>query len=565
MENNAKIKRSIYKRLKDFNLSFIIILGFLIFSVLWLLELAYNTKEVYNAIKTSYAQINKAVLDHSQVPNLLEVMQKYGYNTVKIEEGIKSKNSETMAQELRDFAKYMQNHESEFIRKRFNSFLIIVFIIFTLILLQFMFSIIIEKSIFSFGQKTFQTFESVVKNMYIEKIPTIPEAKFREEDYINELIKESNLRIDLIDYFRLLPYLDTVATIEEYINLVGKEVCSFFKSQRFSIALISGEEVIAETAFFVEPNQPIFLDKGFKQNLSETSLGKMIKDEMKYRIIGDLRKKEGSLSSEEIVKEGFLSNLTVPAIVNGKTIGFFFLASKKINAFNEEDGKLFYRLSLILSPYLYHTLSMQSIVANFGDSLIDLSEFRDNETGNHIKRVALYSKILTEGLELEPRLVREIYQFSPLHDIGKVGIPDRILLKPGKLDDNEWKIMKTHVIIGVKILEGFVQRSKGIMTERALRTAINIVSDHHEKWDGSGYPFEKKGEKISIEGRIVAVADVFDALTTRRPYKKAFSFEESLNIIKESSGKHFDPVVVQVFLKNIDKIYAVYNELKDSE
>ena len=559
MENNAKIKRSIYKRLKDFNLSFIIILGFLIFSVLWLIALAYNTKEVYNAIKTSYAQINKAVLDHSQVPNLLEVMQKYGYNTVKIEEGIKSKNSETIAQELRNFAKYMQNHESEFIRKRFNSFLIIVFIIFTLILLQFMFSIIIEKSIFSFGQKTFQTFESVVKNMYIEKIPTVPEAKFREEDYINELINEANLRIDLIDYFRLLPYLDTVNTIEEYINLVGKEVCSFFKSQRFSIALISGEEVIAETAFFVEPNQPIFLDKGFKQNLSKTSLGKMIKDEMKYRIIGDLRKKEGSLSSEKIVKEGFLSNLTVPAIVNGKTIGFFFLASKKINAFNEEDGKLFYRLSLTLSPYLYHTLSMQSIVANFGDSLIDLSEFRDNETGTHIKRVALYSKILAEGMELEPRLVREIYQFSPLHDIGKVGIPDRILLKPGKLDDNEWKIMKTHVIIGVKILEGFVQRSKGIMTERALRTAINIVSDHHEKWDGSGYPFEKKGEKISTEGRILAVADVFDALTTRRPYKKAFSFEESLNIIKESSGKYFDPVVVQVFLKNIDKIYTVYN------
>jgi len=559
MENNAKIKRSIYKRLKDFNLSFIIILGFLIFSVLWLIALAYNTKEVYNAIKTSYAQINKAVLDHSQVPNLLEVMQKYGYNTVKIEEGIKSKNSETIAQELRNFAKYMQNHESEFIRKRFNSFLIIVFIIFTLILLQFMFSIIIEKSIFSFGQKTFQTFESVVKNMYIEKIPTVPEAKFREEDYINELINEANLRIDLIDYFRLLPYLDTVNTIEEYINLVGKAICSFFKSQRFSIALISGEEVIAETAFFVEPNQPIFLDKGFKQNLSKTSLGKMIKDEMKYRIIGDLRKKEGSLSSEKIVKEGFLSNLTVPAIVNGKTIGFFFLASKKINAFNEEDGKLFYRLSLTLSPYLYHTLSMQSIVANFGDSLIDLSEFRDNETGTHIKRVALYSKILAEGMELEPRLVREIYQFSPLHDIGKVGIPDRILLKPGKLDDNEWKIMKTHVIIGVKILEGFVQRSKGIMTERALRTAINIVSDHHEKWDGSGYPFEKKGEKISTEGRILAVADVFDALTTRRPYKKAFSFEESLNIIKESSGKHFDPVVVQVFLKNRDKIYTVYN------
>jgi len=168
------------------------------------------------------------------------------------------------------------------------------------------------------------------------------------------------------------------------------------------------------------------------------------------------------------------------------------------------------------------------------------AEYRDNQTGLHIERMSGISKLLAieAGLLDEP-LVELIFNASPMHDIGKIGIPDRILLKPGKLDKDEFEIMKTHAEIGGKILDG---HSSDLMV-----MAKEIAISHHEKWDGSGYPNGLSGEDIPLSGRIVAIADVFDALTSVRPYKKSWSNEDALAEINNSAGKHFDPTLVEHF------------------
>jgi putative two-component system response regulator len=167
------------------------------------------------------------------------------------------------------------------------------------------------------------------------------------------------------------------------------------------------------------------------------------------------------------------------------------------------------------------------------------SEYRDNETSAHVKRMSHYAALIAQKMGLTKKTVEAILYAAPMHDIGKIGIPDKILLKPGKLDPEEWELMKTHTTIGAEILKG---SSIGF-----VRMGEIIALTHHEKWDGSGYPKGLKGRKIPLVGRIVALADVFDALTSKRPYKDALSVEASNQIILEERGRHFDPVVVDAF------------------
>ncbi|WP_244536938.1 HD domain-containing phosphohydrolase [Methylobacterium brachiatum] len=166
-------------------------------------------------------------------------------------------------------------------------------------------------------------------------------------------------------------------------------------------------------------------------------------------------------------------------------------------------------------------------------------EYRDNDTGDHTWRVARYSQIVAEALGLPAEVCRNLYLAAPLHDVGKVAIPDGILLKPGRLDPDEFALIKTHATIGQRILGG--------STSELIRLAAEIAEAHHEKWDGSGYPKGLAGPQIPLSARIVAVADVFDALTTQRPYKEAMPFEAALDCIRADSGRHFDPACVEAF------------------
>ena len=185
----------------------------------------------------------------------------------------------------------------------------------------------------------------------------------------------------------------------------------------------------------------------------------------------------------------------------------------------------------------------------------EIGECRSSETGQHVKRVAEYSKLLAIKIGLDEKDVNRLFMSSPMHDIGKVGIPDSILNKNGKLDSSEWEVMKTHAQIGYEILR---------TSKREILQAAAIVSyTHHERWDGSGYPLGLKGEDIHIFGRITAIADVFDALTSERVYKKAWPLEDVLKLFNEEKGKHFDPNLIDVFMNNLDEILEIKEKFKD--
>ncbi len=186
------------------------------------------------------------------------------------------------------------------------------------------------------------------------------------------------------------------------------------------------------------------------------------------------------------------------------------------------------------------TLELQQAKQEILKLLGKASEYRDDMTGQHTQRVGRLSGLIAEQLGIEPRHVELIRMAAPLHDIGKIGIPDEILLKPGRFEPHEFDRMKQHTMIGASILEG------SYFT--VLKLAGVIAQFHHEKWDGSGYPFGLQGVAIPIEARIVALADFYDALTHERPYKKAWSHQEALDEIVRQRGLHFDPAIVDVFV-----------------
>ena len=179
------------------------------------------------------------------------------------------------------------------------------------------------------------------------------------------------------------------------------------------------------------------------------------------------------------------------------------------------------------------------------------AEYKDEDTGAHVQRMSHYSSAIARGMGLDNEFVEQILWAAPMHDIGKIGIPDRVLQKPAKLDDEEWVIMRSHTTIGAEILKD--------ASADFIILAADIAISHHEKWNGSGYPKAVKGSDIPLGGRIVALADVFDALTSERPYKKPFPLEKALAIIKEGHGSHFDPQVVDAFFAIEDEIKAELN------
>lgn len=189
------------------------------------------------------------------------------------------------------------------------------------------------------------------------------------------------------------------------------------------------------------------------------------------------------------------------------------------------------------------------------DTLTKAAEYKNPETAYHTARVALYSKVLAKAYGLDKRTQEIIYIAAPFHDLGKVGIPDNILLKCGKLDNDEDKIMKTHATIGYEILKE--------CKSKYLKEGATIALHHHEKYDGSGYPNALVGQDIPISARIVAIADVFDALTTNRPYKTAWSIEDAIALLLEEKGKHFDPHLVDLFIDNLNEIKKIYDDLKE--
>ena len=223
-------------------------------------------------------------------------------------------------------------------------------------------------------------------------------------------------------------------------------------------------------------------------------------------------------------------------------------------------------MTLNLAEQMRDLRRLSDTTAKMQDGLIitmaDMVENRDSDTGEHIQKTSAYVKIIVEGLQkkgyyaskINAKFISDVIRSAPLHDIGKINIPDAVLNKPGKLTDEEYEIIKTHTVAGKKIMEDAISTVKG---ENYLKEARNMAAYHHERWDGNGYPDGLHGEVIPLSARIMAVADVFDALTSARVYKPAFSLEKALTIIKEGSGTQFDPKCVEVFMDNLPEVKVI--------
>ncbi|WP_176706781.1 HD domain-containing phosphohydrolase [Paenibacillus hemerocallicola] len=293
----------------------------------------------------------------------------------------------------------------------------------------------------------------------------------------------------------------------------------------------------------VSTGEPIFIDDAytnveFREVLTSGALrtDKQTGYRTKALMVIPFRNNEGDvigcyqavnkMTDSEVFSDRDLRNLSLAASYSGKSIE-----------------------SAMLSQEIEET--QREIIFTMGE----IGESRSKETGNHVKRVAEYSYILALGLGI-PQTEAEILKMaSPMHDIGKVAIPDSVLKKPGKLTEEEFDVMKTHTEIGYNLLKN----SK----RRILKTAAVVAEQHHEKWNGRGYPRGLKGEEIHIHGRITAIADVFDALASDRVYKKAWELDRILNLFKEERGQHFDPQVVDAFFEHLPAILKVRDEYAD--
>lgn len=243
-------------------------------------------------------------------------------------------------------------------------------------------------------------------------------------------------------------------------------------------------------------------------------------------------------------------------IKNRKKDGGYYITESTIKPILDEHGEILEYISIRHDVTELFDLN-QEIWDTQHEMLYmlgEIGETRSQETGNHVRRVAKYSQLLAQLSGMHPEEIKILYTASPMHDIGKIGIPDAILLKPGRLDETEFEIMKTHASIGHDILKN---------SKRPILLAAAIVAhEHHEKWDGSGYPRGLRGEEIHIYGRISVLADVFDALSCKRVYKEPWPLEKILTLIHEERGKHFDPRLVDLFLANIEKFLLIADEYR---
>lgn len=307
---------------------------------------------------------------------------------------------------------------------------------------------------------------------------------------------------------------------------------------------------------------------------------------LSHPVIQEVLKEDRVISFDNLEEElekyngenAFFNNLTqmkmksmivFPLSISGGERAMLIFATHEENAYRISHRELLTNITSQVSHAFDRSIGMESLVVSAVEGLAKLAESRDPETGDHLVRMSLYSYIIAQKLyeqgiyqgEYKSSYPRHVFHFAPMHDIGKVGIEDGILLKPGKLTEDEWREMRKHPVIGADVLrrcESQVNQAGYSM----FKIGIEIAEGHHEKFDGSGYPYQRKGEDIPLSARIVALADVFDALTTRRPYKDAWPVEKALELINAETGKHFDPVVVNAFINVFPKIEDVYNKYK---
>jgi len=369
------------------------------------------------------------------------------------------------------------------------------------------------------------------------------------------------------------PILDINGDIEEFIALRNditdlEESKEYFKNQSEKNTLDLKESIKKATIYkraIDRCNIILRISKDRKITFANNAFCKISgysKKELmgkSYDFIRDqnIDIKEYEKETNKIFKRLDNGHIVEGKISNSAKDGSVYYCKYTIFPIEDDDGKIVEYMSIrhditqITKLHSELEETQREVIYKLGE----IGETRSEETGNHVKRVAKYSQILARKIGMPEDEIKILFAASPMHDIGKVGIPDSILNKPGKLDSHEWEFMKSHCQIGYDILKS---------SNRPILKAAAIISyTHHEKWNGEGYPRGLKGEDIHIYGRITAVADVFDALGSDRCYKKAWEMEDIIKFLKDQKGEHFDPVLIDKFMENIDEFIQVREKYKD--
>lgn len=270
--------------------------------------------------------------------------------------------------------------------------------------------------------------------------------------------------------------------------------------------------------------------------------------------------------NQRLGKQGYAASYTIPIYDSGSFVGFLFFNSYEANVFTEQ---VLHQLDLhghLISLMVINELNTMQTLSAMVKTTGNITHQRDLETGSHLDRMSRYTRVIALALadkyDLDDEYIEHVFMFSPLHDIGKIAIPDEILLKPGRLTEREMDVMKTHPLKGRQIIDNMLQNF-GLEHIDHSDIMLNIATFHHEAVNGSGYPLGRSGNEIPLEARIVAVADIFDALTSNRPYKEAWSNEKAFEFLQKMAGETLDGDCVKALLDNKDEVLRIQKTFQE--
>lgn len=372
----------------------------------------------------------------------------------------------------------------------------------------------------------------------------------------------------MTEHYDALEELNKHASLQEKLIATHKSVSEFFPFiVRIAIAIYDPETSVLKT-YLHSSGDDNPMDH-YQALIDEApSLKKMLNSGLPRVINNMLTFEEGKNEHTiRIGRQGYAASYTMPMFNNGNFFGFIFFNSDKKNVFLENVLRQIDIYGHLISLMVINELSSIHTLAAAVKTAGNISHIRDPETGSHLDRMSRYSRLIANTVsskyKLDDDYIEHIFMFSPLHDIGKIGIPDNILLKPDRLSDSEKSIMNTHAYVGRRMIDELLANF-GLENIEHMDMLRNIAEFHHESVNGEGYPLGIKGDKIPLEARIVAVADVFDALTSTRPYKKAWSNEHAIQELNKLAGEKLDQECVQALIQNMEEVEEIQKQFNEN-
>jgi len=371
----------------------------------------------------------------------------------------------------------------------------------------------------------------------------------------------------------MFEHRDVLAKLNEHLPLKEKIVCAhnvvrekFGFIARIAVTLYDPETKVLKTYMHSSGDDNPLMH--YQALLEDAPSLKEILKQGRPRVVNNLITFDDSKHehAQRIGRQGYAASYTMPMFHAGNFFGFLFFNSYEKDVFTEKVLSDIDIYGHLISLMIVNELSALQVMSAAIRTTTHFTHYRDPETGSHLDRMSRYSRIiageLAEKYQFDDDYIEHIFMFAPLHDIGKIAIPDNILLKPGKLDSAETEIMHSHAKRGREMIDDMI-RNFGLDGFNDIDVLRNIAQFHHEAVNGTGYPEGRVRDEIPLEARIVAVADVFDALTTHRPYKEAWSNEQAIAMLQQLSGEKLDRDCVAALISNIGKVEAIQQQFQE--